>query len=216
MRYARQDLDSGRAPFVSPELVEGFAPACTHPNIVPIDADWARCTSCGDDTFPLHAPALDERLEQDAAPQAAPPKAKRRKGKSPTQRTLDELRRRGWTAQVVERPWNKFSKVTLDLFGVIDLVAIVPPSKEYPPYGHLPGAILGIQATTGTNHASRRTKILAEPRAKEWVDAGGRLELWTWSQRVAYKANGSKSVRPAWTLRVETYAEMVAAASEGA
>lgn len=148
-----------------------------------------------------------------------PPKARRRKGKSPTQRTLDELRKRGWTAQVVERPWNKFSKVTLDLFGVIDLVAIVPPE---PVVAVLPcdrvkrGAILGIQATTGAHHANRRVKILAEPRAKEWVDAGGRLELWTWSQRVAYKANGSKAVRPAWTLRVETYAEMVAAASEDA
>lgn len=159
------------------------------------------------------ADAFEDARMEELATIPLEPKAKRRKAKSPTQRTLDELRKRGWTAQVVERPWNKFSKVTLDLFGVIDLVAIVPCTASG---GVSNGAILGIQATSGSNHASRRTKILAEPRAKEWVDAGGRLELWTWSQRVAYKANGSKAMRPAWTLRVETYAEMVAAASEDA
>ncbi len=165
-----------------------------------------------DDADAFEEARIEELLAIPIEPKAKrKPKAKRRKGKSPTQRTLDELRKRGWTAQVVERPWNKFSKVTLDLFGVIDLVAIAHDEQWVPRT-----AILGIQATTGAHHADRRTKILAEPRAKEWVDAGGRLELWTWSQRVAYKANGSKAARPAWTLRVETYAEMVAAASEGA
>ncbi len=165
---------------------------------------------------------LDARTDPRAPLSDVAPKAKRRKGTSPTARTLAELRRRGWTAQVVERPWNKFSKVTLDLFGVIDLVAIVPPRFDVVLiHGQQPrclqlGYILGIQATTGAHHANRREKILAEPRAKEWGDAGGRLELWTWSQRVAYKANGSKAVRPSWTLRVETYAEMVAASKAGA
>jgi hypothetical protein len=31
-------------------------PACTHPEIVPCGGDWARCTTCGDDTFPLVDP----------------------------------------------------------------------------------------------------------------------------------------------------------------
>lgn len=146
--------------------------------------------------------AMDERT----------PKAKRRKGTSPTARTLAELRKRGWTAQVVERPWNKFSKVTLDLFGVIDLIAIVPPDGDILSGQQLQsGAILGIQATGhitgGGNHAARRTKILAEPRAAEWVAAGGRLELWSWSKR------GAAGKRKLWTLRVETYAEMCVAAN---
>lgn len=135
--------------------------------------------------------------------------AKRRKGKSPTQRTLEELRKRGSTAQVVER-WNQHARVRVDLFGVIDLVEIRSSL-----HGQKAG-IVGIQACAGASHAARRTKILSEPRARQWVDAGGRLELWSWSQRVAYTKNGSKAARPAWTLRVETYAEMVAAASEGA
>lgn len=129
------------------------------------------------------------------------PKAKRRKGTSPTQRTLKELRKREMIAQVVER-WNPHAKVRVDLFGVIDLVVIAPPK-----IGAARGAILGIQACAGSSHAARRDKILAEPRAGQWVDAGGRLELWSWSQR------GAAGKAKRWTLRVETYAEMVAAAS---
>lgn len=143
---------------------------------------------------------------------------KRRKGTSPTQRTLAELRKRGWTAQVVERPWNRHTKRTLDLFGVLDVVALIPPRDMAPPRGCTlspVGAILGIQATTGAHHADRRTKILAEPRAADWVAAGGRLELWTWSQRAGQRQDGSKSARPKWALRVETYAEMLAASEAG-
>lgn len=29
-----------------------FVLTCSHPRIVPIDAHWAQCTLCGDDTFP--------------------------------------------------------------------------------------------------------------------------------------------------------------------
>lgn len=115
-------------------------------------------------------------------------KKKRRKGKSPTARTLEECRKRGRTAQVVER-WNKFANKTIDLFGVIDVVAIHPDG------------ILGIQTTSGDNHASRRTKILNEPRAKQWVDVGGLLQLWSWRQAAA--APGKK--RKPWLLRVETF-----------
>ncbi len=81
---------------------------------------------------------------------------------------------------------------------MIDVVAIATS------YGG-ESRILGIQATTGAHHADRRAKILAEHRAKLWVAAGGRLELWTWSQRVAHNQDGSKAKRPRWTLRVEAF-----------
>lgn len=139
-------------------------------------------------------------------------KPKRKSSTSPTQRTLAECKRRGWIAGVVERhiPFPKPQGTKIDLFGVIDLVVIVPPVD-----GNglaEPGSILAIQATGGSGgtHAARRTKILAEPRAKAWIEAGGRLELWSWSQRVAQRKDGSKAARPKWTLRVETYAEMLA------
>lgn len=103
---------------------------------------------------------------------------------SPSARSLAECRKRGWEAQVVERRVPK-SFITLDLFGVIDIVALTPEG------------ILGIQATSGTNHSSRIEKILGEPRAKKWLAAGGKLEVWSWAKR------GARGKRKTWTLRTE-------------
>jgi hypothetical protein len=131
-----------------------------------------------------------------------PPKKKRKKTKSPTARTLEELRKRGYVAQVVEK-WNMHAKVLQDLFGCIDVVAIGPEG------------IIGVQATsgqTGGNHSNRRTKMLAEPRAKKWLEAGGKLWLWSWAQR------GARDERKLWTLRAEelTLADFAAAAESEA
>ena len=138
------------------------------------------------------------------APAQPEPKAKRKKPMSPTARTLAECRERGWTAQVVER-WNQHARVRVDLFGVIDLVVLVPAAAVVNGYAS-GGAILAIQACAGDSHAARRDKILAEPRARQWVEAGGRLELWSWSKR------GDRGKAKRWTLRIETYAEMLASA----
>lgn len=126
--------------------------------------------------------------------QEMPPKKKRRRaGISPTQRTMAELRKRGWTAQVVEHRVPRVN-ILRDLFGVIDVVALAPGVFNLEaPY------ILGIQATSGVNHAARRDKILTEPRARQWVEAGGRLELWSWSKR------GDRGKRKLWALRVEAF-----------
>lgn len=143
-------------------------------------------------------------------------KAKRKKGTSPTARTLAECRKRGWIAGVVEQfvrfppPGHK-----VDLFGVIDIVAVVPPEPDYDCLdvdGNTrmrPGAILAIQATAGAGgaHAARRAKILAEPRARQWVDAGARLELWSWALQ------GDRGKAKRWKLRVETYQEMLASSN---
>jgi hypothetical protein len=121
------------------------------------------------------------------------PKKKRKKGTSPTKLSLAELRKRGLTAQVVEY-WNSFAKPfgrRVDLFGCIDIVAITP------------AGILGIQACVGSTHANRRTKILNEARLREWVDAGGRFEIWSWTKR----ANGR------WELRAEDMAPALRALS---
>jgi hypothetical protein len=147
-----------------------------------------------DDPDGLNESAFDRAIE------AAPAKAKRKKSTSPTQRTLAECRKRGWIAQVVER-YNPHAKVRVDLFGVIDLVAIVTASDPTPKGlegSHAP-AILGIQACAGASHAARRDKILAEPRAKGWVEAGGRLELWSWAKQ------GDRGKVKRWTLRVEVF-----------
>jgi hypothetical protein len=104
---------------------------------------------------------------------------------TPSARTLAECRRRGWIAQVVEQTVPR-TFVKRDLFSIIDIVAVGERS------------IIGIQATSGSNSAPRVTKILAEPRALRWLQAGARLEVWSWSKR------GARGKRKTWTLRVET------------
>lgn len=144
--------------------------------------------------------------ELDAIPiERDEPKAKRR-GQSPTSRCLAECRKRGWAAGVVER-FVKFPPPGhhVDLFGVIDIIAAVPPRIDHEHVGPdgkpliVPGYILGIQASPGSRHGAHRTKILSEPRARDWLDSGGRLELWSWDKR------GAHYERPRWTLRIEEF-----------
>jgi hypothetical protein len=102
----------------------------------------------------------------------------------PTQRCLKDLKDLGFERQVVER-FCIFSKRRIDLFGIIDILAIGQ------------GSVLGVQVTSGSNHAARRTKALAEPRLRKWVGSGARFELWSYSKR------GERGKRKTWQLRRE-------------
>ena len=86
----------------------------------------------------------------------------------PTQRSLKELRKRGYLAAVVER-WNQYAKIRQDLFGCIDIVAVHP----------IHGTI-GVQATSGTNRLSRVSKLRAEPNVEKLKAAGWEVSVWTW------------------------------------
>ncbi len=94
---------------------------------------------------------------------------------SPTQRSLKELRRLDFTAAVVEK-WNMHAKIRQDLFGFIDIIALSMP------YG-----FLAIQSTTTANQSKRIEKIKAEPRARKWIEAGGRIFVHGWRKS---KKNG--------------------------
>ena len=74
------------------------------------------------------------------------------------------------------------------MFGLFDLVALTD------------AGILGIQATSGSNHAARRKKMLANPLLANWINANGRAECWSWSKR------GKQGQRKVWTLRREAIA----------
>lgn len=126
--------------------------------------------------------ARDEELD------SIPVETKRKKPASMVQKCNEELRRRGCLYGVVEK-FVRFPPPghRVDLFGVIDIVALVP------------GAILGIQASTGKGHAAHRTKILASSKAREWVARNGRLELWSWALQ------GGRDQRKRWTLRIEAF-----------
>lgn len=106
---------------------------------------------------------------------------------SPTSRTLQWLRKHGYVAGVVER-WNPYAKVRHDLFGFIDIVAIASD------------AIVGVQATSGANHAARVAKIRAEPNFAKWRAAGGRAQVISWSKK------GARGKRKTWAVRIEDVA----------
>lgn len=91
----------------------------------------------------------------------------RQRSASPTRRALEILRCRGATAQVVEH-WNAHARRRVDLFGVIDIVAIEPGQR----------GVLGIQATDASSVSKRVTKAQAEPRLRAWLAAGNRFEVW--------------------------------------
>lgn len=102
---------------------------------------------------------------------------------SPTARTLAFLRESGATCQKVEY-WNPFGRNRVDLFGCIDIVAI--DQRQ----------IIGIQATSADNLSHRWVKACAEPRLRNWLEAGGRFEIWVWSKR------GPRGAPKTWQLSV--------------
>lgn len=105
---------------------------------------------------------------------------------TPTARTLQHLRKLGFIADVVERRLPRCF-ITRDAFGFGDILAARPGV----------GIVL-IQATGGSgNFAKRKAKILAEPRAVEWIASGGRIEVWGWNKQ------GPRGKRKTWTLRRE-------------
>ena len=103
---------------------------------------------------------------------------------SPTARSLAHLRELGYTAKVVEH-WNPYAKIRQDLFGA-DILAL----KSGEP-------VLVVQATTGSNHAARRTKLDVEGYTALWEGAGAMIEVWSWSKQ------GPRGQRKVWTVRRE-------------
>lgn len=100
---------------------------------------------------------------------------------SPTSRTLARLKKLGYDADVVER-WIPRARVRKDVAGCIDVLAYHPEL-----------GIVGIQATTATNHAHRRVKAMQEPRLRRWLQARGQFQIWSWSKHGRF-----------WTCRTES------------
>ncbi len=96
----------------------------------------------------------------------------------PTQRSLAVLRERGYLAQVVER-WNPHARARIDLFGVVDVLAIRD------------GETLAVQATSGSNVAARVAKIAGCEHLPALRAAGWRIVVHGWR----------KSSKGRWTLR---------------
>jgi len=63
----------------------------------------------------------------------------------------------------------------------VDLIAVHPKK-----------GVLAVQTTTGANHSHHLKKILAEPKAKVWLKAGGKILLLSWAKK------GKRGSRKTW------------------
>lgn len=86
---------------------------------------------------------------------------------SPTELTLRELRKRGYTAAVVEK-WNPAIRVRHDLFGIVDVLAL------------LDGETLAVQATSASHVSDRIKKITDSEHIAAIRKAGWRVVVWGW------------------------------------
>lgn len=86
---------------------------------------------------------------------------------SPTQRTLERLRKDGWLPAVVEKR-NPATKTLNDLYGFIDVLAVRD------------GETLGVQATSYSNVSKRVNKIADHENVDAVRKAGWRIEVWGW------------------------------------
>ena len=102
---------------------------------------------------------------------------------TPTARTLEELRRLGYTPAVVER-WNPWAKIRQDLYGFIDVLAVKEGES----------GVLAVQTTITGHAADRMAKAQASPNLRVWLGSGNRFEVWGWAKR------GARGERKAWRL----------------
>ena len=121
-------------------------------------------------------------------------KPRRKKGTSPSARSMKWFRENGWIVARVEQrlriPGAKFPR-TLDAFNFGDLLAAKPGE----------GVAL-VQVTSSGHLAGREAKILnlvisdndPRPIAVEWLKSGGRILLHGWAKR------GPRGQVKRWTL----------------
>lgn len=103
---------------------------------------------------------------------------------TPNARTLEALRADGWTVDVVERYIHQ-TRRRHDFAGFADLIAYKGDDT------------LAVQATSTGNVSSRVKKILAEPRAKAWVEGERRfISVVGWKKYA--KREDRKLWRPTW------------------
>lgn len=91
---------------------------------------------------------------------------------SPTQRTLEHLRKAGYPlVQVVEK-WIPQARRRVDLYGIVDVLAV--------------GAdIVAVQCTSASNVASRIAKITDSPALPILRKAGIRVVVHGWRKNAA-------------------------------
>jgi hypothetical protein len=141
--------------------------------------------------------------------------------KSTTTRNRNFFMEQGYIVGTLEK-WNAFAGHQVEKDPVIcpDCRAEIP---QYGPAGirqdlwqfadlivfhpDKPGVIL-VQSTSGSNHAARKSKVLENDIARDWIDEPGRMIAIVSSTHVAKKKkDGTKSLLKEWKIRVEFLTE---------
>src|SRR5579863_10359223 len=112
-----------------------------------------------------------------------------------TQRTLKELRRRGWQCAIVEkwqmRPQADFG-VRIDVWGFGDILACRLGTPEDPE-----PEIALIQTFPSATWKAHADKLAGIPELKFWKECGGLVFMFGW------RFGGARGERKHWILREE-------------
>jgi len=97
--------------------------------------------------------------------------AKKKRRAPVNKMTTDFCKKNGWLVDRTER-WVPYQKITKDLFGFIDFVALRPDVQ----------GVLAIQTTTFSNRLARVEKIrdACKEEAEQWLRCGNQIQVWGW------------------------------------
>lgn len=98
---------------------------------------------------------------------------------SPTARAKEYAKKKGWPVAVTER-WNAFAKIRQDLFGIIDLIALAD------------NQLIGVQATSRSNHKARVSKVHESEFLKPWLNTGAIVEIWSFDPKILKTKEGRR------------------------
>lgn len=101
------------------------------------------------------------------------------------------LEKEGYIVGKTEMPWNQFSKVRKDLFGIMDGVAI--DGK---------GPIVGLQVTDGNKVHEHLIKALESNALPLWLQSGGRFVIHAWRILLQDNKDGKRGKRGKYECRV--------------
>jgi hypothetical protein len=92
---------------------------------------------------------------------------------TPTARSLDHLRRLGYSLAARVEVYIVQVQRHRDLFGVADVLAIHPRDRQ----------VLLVQATTAGHVPDRLRRVLGRPETPQLLRAGIAVEVWGWYER---------------------------------
>lgn len=111
---------------------------------------------------------------------------------SPVERTLHELRKKGYLASITERFIHNLkvpAGVRSDTFNLFDILALSPA----PGY-----KIIGVQVCRGNDYSAHVRKICNQysNNAKWFLKSGALLEIWAWRKLVVRRGGKARVWKP--------------------